>query len=370
MYVNPEPNGGQTMHRLAIRVLALTALLTLAAGVVWASSDQRKGTSGATELLIPVGPRGTSLSGTGSTDAAGVEAMFWNPAGVASLEGTEALFSHTTYIADMKVNFVGAATKVGGFGTIGVSAKVLSVGDIPVTTETAPDGTGEIISPTFTTLGLTWARQFTDRVRFGSTFNVINEHILDNTANGFAVDFGVQYDTGWRGLRFGIVMKNFGPSMEFRGPGFDQSVQVPGTDPSSANRVLTFSSAPFELPSYFTFGTTYDLYRYGPNRLHVLGLFQSNNFSGDNFAVGAEWNYRELYSLRGSWYGTLASTVDPITGDETSKFTTGDELYSGYALGAGLAIPTGGSRLGVDVTWKPVKQYFDDVVELGLRFTF
>ncbi len=370
MYVNPEPNGGQTMHRLAIRVLALVALLSLVAGVVWAGSDQRKGTSGATELLIPVGPRGTALSGTGSADATGVEAMFWNPAGLASVTGTEALFSHTSYIASMKLNYVGAATNVGALGVLGVSAKVLSIGDIPVTTESAPDGTGEVISPTFTVLGVSWARQFTDRVRFGSTVNLVNEHVLDNSANGFAVDFGVQYDTGWKGLRFGITMKNFGPSMSFHGPNFDQSVQVPGSDPSSSNRILSFSSAPFDLPSYFTFGATYDLYQYGPNRVHLLGLFQNNNFSGDNFAVGAEWNYRELCSLRGSWYGTLNTTIDPATGDESSNFTTGDDLYSGYALGAGLSVPAGGSRLGVDLTWKPVKNYFDDVLEMGLRFKF
>jgi hypothetical protein len=358
------------MHRLAIRALASGILLALAVTAAWAGSDQRKGTSGAGELLIPVGPQGTALGGTNTGDVQGIESTFWNPAGLATLEGTEVLFSHTSYIADMKVNYAAVATKVGGLGTLGLSAKVLSVGDIQVTTEAAPDGTGEVIQPTFTVMGLTWARQFTDRVRFGTTVNLVSEHILDDAATGVAFDFGVQYDTGWRGLRFGMAMKNFGPSMSFTGSNFDQAVQVPGADPSAANRVLRFSSAPFEMPSFFSIGATYDAYRMGHNSVQFLGSFQNNNFVGDNFAAGAQWRHGDLLALRGSWYGTLTTSTDPTNGNENVSFTTGDDVYSGYALGIGTIVPAGGSKLGIDVTWKPVKNYFDDTVEVGLRMSF
>ena len=358
------------MHRLAVRAFALTALVALAVAPAWGASDGRKGTSGAEELIIPVGPRGTALSGTVTSDVTGIESMFWNPAGLGTVAGTEVLFTHTSYLADMKVNYAAAATKVGGLGVLGLSAKVLSIGDIIVTTEQAPDGTGQILTPTFTVLGGTWAKELTDRVRFGATLQLVNEHVAEVSANGVAMDFGVQYDTGWRGLRFGVVMKNFGPSMSFSGSGFDQAILDPDQDPSAAKRTLSYSSAPFELPSYFTLAATYDLYHYGQNRFQLLGSFQNNNFSGDTFAGGAELTYHDFLALRGSYYGTLTSATDPTTGDESMSFAAGDDAWSGYALGAGIVVPTGGNKLAIDFTWKPVRAYFNDTIETGLSLKF
>jgi len=142
------------MNRLMMRTLGLAVLLALTATAAWAGSGERQGTSGATELLIPVGARGSALGGTATSNVTGIEASFWNPAGLGSMEGTEALFTHTQYIADMSVNYAAIAVKAGGLGTLGFSAKVLSIGDIIVTTEQAPDGTGEIMSPTFGVFGV------------------------------------------------------------------------------------------------------------------------------------------------------------------------------------------------------------------------
>jgi hypothetical protein len=42
----------------------------------------------------------------------------------------------------MTLNYAAIAAKVGKVGVLGVHAKVLSIGDVIVTTEDAPDGTG------------------------------------------------------------------------------------------------------------------------------------------------------------------------------------------------------------------------------------
>jgi hypothetical protein len=362
--------GDRTMSRVIIRSLGLAALLALAVTSAWAGSDERKGTSGATELLIPVGARGSALGTAVSSDIVGAEAIFWNPAGIAGQEGTEVLFSHTSYIADMKVNYVALTAPGGALGTLGFNVKVLSIGDVIVTTEAAPDGTGEIVEPTFTVLGVSWGKAFTDRVRFGSTVNFVNERILDMNANGMAIDFGVQYDTGWKGLRLGMVMKNFGNSMSFNGSGLDVNTQPPGSDPSSANRSLRFSTASFEMPSNFTLSATYNAWQNGPSRLQLLGAFQNNNFGGDNFNGGAEWVYKNQFMLRGSWWGTMTSTRDLATGDDSMEFDSGDDVYSGYAFGAGANMKAGSTHLAVDFTLRPVRDFFDDTFEMGLRFKF
>ena len=358
------------MRRHLAPVFAVLILAAATQGEALAGSEQRKGTSGATELRIGVGPRGNALGSSVVGDIAGIEALFFNPAGLASMENTEATFSHTQYFADMKLNYAAVGT-VTGFGAIALSAKVLSIGEVIVTTEDAPDGTGEIAEPTFSVLGLHYARQFTDRVLFGGSISYVNERIISTTANGVAFDFGVQYLTGWNGLRFGMSMKNFGPSMKFDGDDLNNTFVPPDSDPQSGTRTFRATSAAFEMPSYFVLGASYDLINNGQNRFALMSAFQNNNFIGDNLSGGAEWTYRQMFSLRGSYFGSILTNTDPVTGaDSGVEFESGDDLYQGFAIGAGARIQTGGSKLGVDVAFKPVDAFFDDVVEVALKLSF
>lgn len=360
--VNQGPRG--------LRVFVPVALLLLGIGTSWAGSDLRRGTDGALELQLPVGARGSALGGAVVGDVSGVEAIYWNPAGLAATEHTEVLFTNTRYFADMKLNYIAVVTKVGSFGDLGFNAKVLSIGDVIVTTEDAPEGTGEIISPTFSVLGATWARQFTDRVMFGLSGNYVNERIAQVSASGVAFDFGVQYLTGWQGLKFGMVIKNIGPSMEFGGPGFDANLPAPGAEPAASNRTFRATSASFEMPSFFSLAATVDAMKSPQYRLSVLGAFQNNNFTGDVVRAGAEWAYRDVFALRGAWFGSFESSVD-ATGEETSSFSSGERIYSGYSLGAGASMRMGETgKLGVDLAWRPVKNFFDDTIEMGLKVSF
>ena len=370
MTAHETQRGDRTMNRLTIRALGLAALFALAATSVWAGSDERKGTAGAMELLIPVGPRSSAMGGASSSDVKGIESIFWNPAGLASLERTEAQFSHTAYFAGMDVNYGAVAAKAGGMGVLGFSAKVLSIGEVIVTTETAPDGTGEVLNPTFTVLTGSWARQFTDRVNFGASLNFVSERVLSMSASGLAMDFGVQYTTGWSGLILGMTMKNFGTSMQFTGDNLSVNVPPPGSDPTASNRTLSFSSSKFEMPSFFTLSAGYDAWRQGETALRLRGSFQNNNFVGDNYTAAAEYNYKEMFAMRGSWFGTVTTSTDPATLEDSMSFESGDDLYQGFALGGSFMMKTGQTSLGVDVAWKPAKEFFDDIYEVGLRFEF
>jgi hypothetical protein len=353
-------------------VAALAAVLGVAAAIpaARAGSSERQGTGGATELLIPVGARGVALGPGYAGTASGVDALYWNPAGLARLEGTEALFSHTQYFADMKLNYAAVGFRAGNLGVLGFGAKVLSAGDVVVTTEQAPDGTGEILNPTFSVLGLSWGRAFTDRVNFGATVNYVNERIASMNASGLALDFGAQYDTGWRGLGLSIAMKNFGGAMAFDGEDLGVSVLPPGAEPSASNRIVKFTTAKFEMPSFFSLGATYEVYRQNAQSLRLMGAFQNNNFTGDHVTGAAEWTYRDAYALRGSWFGSLNSTTDPVTGEDHGSIGSGDDLFQGVALGAGLTFKSGDSRFGLDVAWRPVRDFFNDVFEGTLTARF
>lgn len=353
------------------RSMVVALFLAVLATNAWAGSDQRKGTSGASELQIPAGPRATALGGTVSSDVSGIEAMFWNPAGLGSVSATEVAFSHTQYFADMKFNYAGVVTKAGNFGALGVAARILSIGDVFVTTESAPDGTGEILHPTFSVLGVSWGKAFTDRVNFGVTANYVHEEVANSTASGLAFDFGAQYLTEWRGLRFGMAAKNIGTRMEFSGPGFEVPGSTPGADPNAVPRTVSFSSAGFEMPSNFSLSSSFNAMKTPMYGLTVLAAYQNNNFSGDQVRTGLEWGYRDIVTVRGSYFGTFNGTTD-ATGDETFSFDSGDDLYEGFALGAGFGTRFGDAgTIGVDLAWRPVKEeVFDDILEIGLRVKF
>jgi len=332
-------------------------LVVLAVAPARAGSDERQGTAGAGELKIPIGPRSTALGGTTVADAYGAEAIYWNPAGLGGQTGTAAYFSHLGYIADMDVNYFALVTKVGSFGSLGFSAKVLDVGDVVVTTEEAPDGTGDIISPTFSILGLTYARQFTDKVRFGATAQFVNETVANARARGVAFDFGFQYDTGYNGLVFGFVMKNLGSSMQFSGSDFEVNVPIPDAEPGSSQRTLGATAATFEMPSYFQMGLSYDLMRHENNQLKLLGTFMSNNFTPDEFRGGAEYMYKNQFALRAG-YGQRVSSSE-------------NDVYNGFSWGAGVNVGLGSaSRLRFDYANRMVRDYFDDTHEFAVGLNF
>jgi len=336
-------------------LLSLALLLVLSA-VLLAGNEQRIGTAGAQELRIPIGSRGSALGGSLIANASGAEALYWNPAGVATMSGTEAMFSHLEYFADMNLEYVAMATTIEGFGTLGASVKVLSIGEILKTTSADRQGNGgETFSPTFSVIGLTYARQFTDRVSFGATGYFINEKIDLVEARGVAFDFGFTYVPNWRALKFGVVLKNFGPQMQFSGSGFDIKTQPPGTDPNSSNKTLRSESEGFDLPSSIQFGVAWNALETNEmNDLEVSGTFQANNFSQDEFKGGAEYSYNDMFFLRGGFVGSSQ-----------------DDYTFGGSFGAGVKLNWSGSHISLDYSWQQVDvNGFDDNQYFTVKFAF
>ncbi len=332
------------------------ALLVVLSAMLLAGNEQRIGTAGAQELRIPIGSRGSALGGSLVASASGAEALFWNPAGSASQNGTEAMFSHLEYFADMSLEYVAMSTKIEGFGTLGASVKVLSIGEMLKTTAADRQGDGgQVFSPSFTVVGLTYARQFTDRVSFGATGYFINEKIDLVEARGVAFDFGFTYVPNWRGMKFGVVLKNFGPQMKFQGSGFDIKTQPPGTDPNSANKTLRSESEGFDLPSSIQFGAAWNaLQNNEMNDLELSGTFQANNFSQDEFKGGAEYGYNDLFFLRGGFVGSSQ-----------------EDFAFGASFGAGLKLHWGESNVIFDYSWQQVDvNGFDDNQYFTVKFAF
>ncbi len=338
-----------------IKKISIAVLIVLfLAATAFAGGDRRKGTAGAQELRIPLGSRGAALGGSFIAEVTGVESIYWNPAGLSSVRNVEALFSYLDYIADMKYIFSGVGVSIPNIGTIGVSGRILNIGDIIVTTEDAPEGTGEILTPTFVTLGVTYSKQMTDRVFFGTTINFITEQIDRETARGICMDFGFQYVPGIvRGLKIGVAVKNIGPNMRFSGQDLEHFAPVVGTPEGSERKLLRTYLASFELPSYFQIGTSLDLINNETMRATVTASFKNNNFIEDEYNGGIEFMYKDMLFLRGGY----------VTSQQA------DYLY-GATFGAGLKLNMGTSSLYFDYSWGQTSQFFNNTQWFSVIYAF
>jgi hypothetical protein len=332
--------------------LVLIVLLVFSVSA-FAGSEARIGTAGAQELLIPVGARGIGLNGANIADIYGVEAMYWNPAGLAGSQNTEAMFSYMNWIADINVSYLAVGTRLGRLGSLGLSVKSLGVGDIPVTTTDLPDGTGETYSPQFIVLGATYSKMMTDRINFGFTFKIIHESITQMSASGICFDFGVQYRNILPGVNFGVTLKSLGPNMKYSGINVEEYVTIPGSEPGSKARPAQLVLADFDLPVTFEIGLGYRYNIAEEHAVNVYGDFQNFNFGNDEYKGGIEYGYKDFFFLRGGYLGTQHNT---------------DNIF-GPTLGAGVNANFGVSQIGFDYTYRSV-DYFDANQFFSLHLSF
>ena len=116
-----------------MRITDKFALALALVGLLWSSSQveaegrNRVGTSAASQLLIPVGARDMALGGSSAAASTGIEALHWNPAGLASSTSAATILAQTTsYLADMQLNYAAVGANLGSFGHLAVSMKALS----------------------------------------------------------------------------------------------------------------------------------------------------------------------------------------------------------------------------------------------------
>ncbi len=333
--------------------LALFVLAVVVSTTAFAGGGNRVGTNAAAQLLIPVGARDIALGGSSIATTSGIDAIFWNPAGLArSKYSANAMFSHMTHIADISVEYVALSGSFEGLGTLGLSFKTFSIGQINITTEDSPDGTGEVMSPTMVNFGLTYSSLLTDRISVGATFNLISEQFDKVSSNGFAFSAGVQYSVlgGVNGLSLGVVVKNIGPQMKFDGDGLLRQGNVNDVlRPSSFYRV---TAASFELPSTIELGLAYKVNVSEQNEVNFSGIFQNNNFSADEYKLGAEYGFNNMFFVRAG-YG-----IPQVSEDKTLPVDDKTTFIYGFTAGAGINYEMEAATLSFNYAYRAVK-YFD-----------
>ena len=281
----------------------------------------KTGTTAAKFLSIGIGAKANGMGGAYSSIADDATALYWNPAGIASINEYQTYFSHTSLFADINLNFVGFVIPAGALGNIGLSVTTLDYGEMEVTTEYNPDGTGETFSAGSYAFGLSLARNITEDFSIGITAKYIREDIFNSSASGFAFDIGTIFRTPFYGIKFASSITNYGTKMQMDGQ--DLLVQYDSDPQNSGNNESLDSylgTDDFDLPLRLQIGLSKDFQFLDGQRFTISVDATHPNDNNQWVNVGGELAlFNEVIFLRGG-YKTLFL----------------DESQEGLSLGFGL----------------------------------
>lgn len=346
----------------------IVCFLLLGTVIVFAGNPDRQGEAGAAELLLNPWARSAGLSGMTTASVSGVESMRINIAGLSRISSGELSGSNARLYegTDMAINAIGFASKVGD-GAFGISITSVDFGDIPFRTTSQPEGIDATYSPNFFNLGLGYAYTYKGKeensgsISVGLLLRVISESIPDLSANGFAVDAGVQYVSGENdNFKLGISLRNIGTPMSFGGEGLSFRTEAPNAEPVydiSVDRL----AEDFELPSMLNIGLSYDIYFDDNSYVRALTNFTSNAFSTDQIGLGVELNYRNLVTLRGGYKTDIGADAQRIR-----------NVYTGWSGGVSIDVPlkrADNRIVGIDYAYRTTNP-FRGTHNFSVRFGF
>jgi len=335
------------MKKISINILITFFVLLMVLPVaLFAGNKQRAGQAGATELLINPWARSSGWGGANTSGIKGLEAVFSNVAGLAFTNSTDLIFVHTSWFADIAINSFGFAQKIGESGVLSLSVMTVDYGEIDITTVDLPEGGIGTYHPQSSVIAIAFAKEFSNSIYGGMTIKIISESISDLTAGGICFDAGIQYVTGSEEqIKFGVSMKNVGPTMKFKGDGLSFRGIVPE---SEVDLTVEHRSQDFELPSLITIGASYDFNFSEKTRLTAAGNFTSNSFTKDQFHFGFEFVYQNILFLRA---GYVHENGDKLFG---SDYDTRETAFTGPSLGLSIQIPLNenGSIFSLDYSYR------------------
>lgn len=341
--------------------IILLGLFVLPSKNLIAGNEDRVGECGSQELLINPWARSSGWGGVGVACSRGIEAMFTNIAGMAFTNRTEIVFAHTMWLkgSGVNINSFGLSQKVGETSVIGIGFMAMGFGEIPITTVDLPEGGSGTFNPTLLNINVSYAKMFSNSIYGGVNIKVISQKISNLSAQGVAIDAGIQYITGEKeNIMFGIALKNVGPRMKFKGDGLSIRGNVLG---AATQLTVEQRSADFELPTTLNIGVAYDLIINDNHRITFAGTFISNSFGKDQYIVGVEYKMMNYLYLRGGY----AMEKGTFKKAERTNALTGP--HAGITIQAPVNKKKG-STIGVDYSYTATNP-FQGIHSFGLRIS-
>ncbi len=337
------------------KLFFLILICSLVVTVSFAQNVTKVGTTAAPFLNVGQGARAIAMGGAYVSMVNDATALYWNPAGLALMQGNEAVFNHSEWIADINFDFAGIAVNLGGLGSFGLFANFMTMGEMDVTTELYPEGTGQRFNAGSYAMGASYARALTDRFALGVNVKYVHEYILNSASNGVCIDIGTVFTTQFRGLRLGASISNFGTKMRMSGRDLLVQHDIDPLREGNNDRInANLGTDAYDLPLNLRVGMSYNVLQ--DLKQHALWVAVDAVHPSDNVEavnIGGEYAFQDMFFLRGGYASLFA-----------------EDAEQGMTLGGGLKYGFGGRMaLKMDYAYEAFGR-FDYVQKFTLGMAF
>ncbi|HKQ58521.1 MAG TPA: PorV/PorQ family protein [Candidatus Eisenbacteria bacterium] len=327
----------------------LAALCASPAHAQFTLGQQRAGTASGTFLKIGVGARATGLGESFVAVANDPSAIYWNPAGLASIQRQEVALSHIDWPAEIRFEHMALVFPVRRLGgSLAFQFGVLTT-TLDETSELQPFGTGRTFVYSDMIMGAAYARRWTDKLLVGVGAKYMREDLGKDVGNptttAVLFDIGSIYYLGLGSVRVATSLSNFSPELKPKGEYL--SLGPDGTAGTADDEVRSYDG--FDAPTVFRYGVAFEPIERAGQR--VTTSIEANQPADNAQAVkaGLEWVWLDRLALR------------------TGYNFNADALK--FSAGAGVNAELGGLRATVDYAYTdggflgPINR-----LTLGVRF--
>lgn len=316
--------------KLIFSLIILLIIPTLLQADIFA----KVGTSGLQFLKLGVDARGIGMGGAYTPYVKGASASYWNPAGLAYTNGTELFLNHLEYVADIKYEYATIAFPT-SFGVIALNGSVLYMDWMKVYEEDNLKWTGEYFTCSDMMAGLSYATSLTDKFAVGLTGKYLRQNLDEYDINGWSVDLGTLYNTGWKDLTIGMSLRNFGPDLKYKVDNdkdglYDEDpfdlLDNDGDGLIDEDR----KELEFQVPMNFSLGAAINLYESNMQSLNFVAQLDNCVDRLETYNIGAEYRIGTFFLRSGYQFNLDCQT---------------------FSFGLGWKIPTSIAILDLDFAY-------------------
>lgn len=266
--------------------------------------DSRSGTSGFQFLKVNVDARSAAMGSSNVAAAVDGSSLYLNPALASRMDNSQFYLSHTSYFADISLNYASFVQK---FNTvaIGGSLMFLDSGVMDETTEFNPFGTGRTFRTIHMAGALTFSQRLTNYFSYGASLKYLDERIEEIQTQTMVVDVGFFYQVGETGLRFAIGINNFGLDSSPSGETTRQTLDGPITETNFEE---------ISPPTMFMIGAAYDAYESENFNLLITGQITNPSDNAERFSIGSELGFIDRFFIRGGYEFGVEEALYPSGG--------------------------------------------------------
>jgi hypothetical protein len=192
----------------------VVAACVILAAVPPAGAAGDPGDAGALFLRIGMGARASAMGDGFIGVAEDASTVYWNPAAMAAVLGTNLQFTHDEYMLSARVEQL-AITHETRYGTLGLSFTGMYMDDLERREDVPtaiPLGTFTVYDAAF---AVGFARYILPNTAIGATAKPVYQKIDTWSASGWAFDIGIYHVARIEGVKFAAVVGNVGAPMKF-----------------------------------------------------------------------------------------------------------------------------------------------------------